>query len=240
MMRNPITIALIAGSVSLAYGSTIMIDESLSSSQQTKELTEWTSSTNTSLGRGLWNGKGFSFNFSQSAWLSPFVSSPGEGIQMDSQVRLNSITVQTRSSGQSAVSNCYTYLCIINGSTITVQNRSDIFNVPGTNNSSFTFNFSDSATLNTNTTYGIVYSQNGNFAAGNTITLNDGVSIGMARTSTSNTASSEGQLFSGSSLTPGENYAPHVTFSVSQIPEPATAALVFLAGVGFSLRRRRC
>ena len=238
-MNKPLTIILLASCISLSYGSQSDNLQSFSAATQIEELTEWSHSTVTNLGSGLWNGNGFSFNLQQSEWLAPPVSTPNAGTALADQVFLNSITVKTRSTGQAAVTNCYAYLCSISGSNMAVINMSDVFNIPATNNTTFTFNFSRPSIVDSNTTYGILFSQNGSFASGSSITLGDGVRVGMARTNTLNTASSAGQLFNSISIAPAENYSPYVSINTSQIPEPASAILMVLGGLGFSVRRRR-
>lgn len=238
-MYKTITIILLASCMSLSYGGTTDNLQPFSSATQAEELTEWSSSTKTTLGTSGWSGKGFSFNLQQSEWLGAPVSTPNTGTPFADKVFLNSISVKTRTSGQNAVANCYAYLCTMSGNSLTVVNKSDIFNVPAITNTTFTFNFSQPSIIDSNTTYAIVYSQNGSFAANSAITLNDGVGVGMVRTSTANSASSQGQLFNNTSMTPTENYAPYVTISTSQIPEPSAAILMLLGGLGFSARRRR-
>lgn len=238
-MYKIITITLLASCISLAYGSQNDSLQPFSSATQVEELTEWTSSTKTTLGSNLWNGKGFSFNLQQSAWLAAPVSTPNVGTPLADQVFLNSITVKTRSTGQAAVSSCYAYLCSMSGSTMTVVNMSDAFNVPATNNTTFTFNFSQPSIIDSSTTYAILFSQNNSFVPDSTMTLNDAVSVGMARTSTANSGSSEGRLFSSTSMTPTENFSPYVSINTSQIPEPASAVFILLGGMGVAMRRRR-
>ena len=225
--------------MSLAYGNQNNSLQPFSSATQVEELTQWTSATK-ALGSANWSGAGFSFNLQQSAWLATPTSTPNAGMSLADRVFLNSISIKTRSSSQGAVANCYAYLCTMSGSTMTVVNMSDVFNVPATNNTTFTFNFSQPSIIDSNTTYAILFSQNNSFAPNSTMTLSDAKAIGMARTNTQNTGASVGQLFSGTSLTPtGENYSPYVSINTSQIPEPASAMLMVLGGLGFSMRRRR-